>query len=441
MKVTLRLLGLALSIIVLGSMPYAKAASGVPSADDGGTWTGGVPMHSLRAELSAETVGGKIYAIGGMYDWDRAVTTIESYDPASKIWTTKGSMLKPRWGMATAVLNDKIYVIGGYFGGGHYANEVEEYNPTTNTWRVLASLPETRVCPAAAALNGKIYQFGTNADSNSPIYEYDASRNVWTPRAHMKEVRYCLAGAALDGKLYAIGGYSRSRGVLSSVEVYDPAADVWTTVAPMSAKRFAATAVAMGGKIYVMGGSPIAGLQGFLSDVEEYDPKSNTWRTMTPMPTARSGLAGVAIGDKIYAIGGSGSGGFVSVVEEFLASATDCSQVPAVLSALISGKSGTQDARKWTITVSNSSYCPGQNAQVDGLKLTQTYGIACTPVITSPTAFPLQLGDIAAQGKASGDVTINFSGCASTARFTAKISYSANDGAVKSTKTLNNQFR
>jgi streptogramin lyase len=126
---------------------------------------------------------------------------------------------------------------------------------------------------------------------------------------------------------------------------------------------------------------------------------------------------------------------------DLLIVANSCEGVLPKLSALISSKVGIQDARKWTIALTNKSYCPAEKAQIDGLKLTQTYGVACTPVITSPIAFPLAVGDIAASGKASGDVTINFSGCASTARFTAKITYSANDGAVTGSKNLNNQFR
>ena len=118
-----------------------------------------------------------------------------------------------------------------------------------------------------------------------------------------------------------------------------------------------------------------------------------------------------------------------------------CDGVLPKLTALISNKTGTQDARTWTVTLSNKSYCPGQGAQINGLKLTQTYGVACTPVITSPASFPLELGDIAANGKVNGPVTINFSACPSNARFSAKITYSANDGAVKGSKTLNNQYR
>jgi len=113
---------------------------------------------------------------------------------------------------------------------------------------------------------------------------------------------------------------------------------------------------------------------------------------------------------------------------------------PPELSALISGKSGPQNARVWTLTLANK-YCPAENAQIDGLTLTQTYGAACTPVITSPAAFPLSLGNIPASGTASGAVTLDFSGCANSARFSVTIAFSANNGAVTGSKTLNNQFR
>ena len=118
-----------------------------------------------------------------------------------------------------------------------------------------------------------------------------------------------------------------------------------------------------------------------------------------------------------------------------------CEGILPELSALISSKSGSQNARAWTITLSNQSGCPAENAQIDGLTLTQTYGTACTPVIHSPPSFPLGVGNIAAHSKASGTVTLDFSACANAARFSATIPFSANDGAVSGSKTLNNQFR
>jgi len=114
---------------------------------------------------------------------------------------------------------------------------------------------------------------------------------------------------------------------------------------------------------------------------------------------------------------------------------------PPNLSALITSKTGTQNARVWTVTLSNSGPGPASQAQITGLTLTQTYGAACTPIITSPASFPLAVGDIAPQSSASGQITINFGGCASTARFSTTIPFSSNNGAFSGSKKLNNQFR
>lgn len=421
---------------LLGLMSFTLAFS--QTVSDGGNWQTGTPMHNLRGAPIAASVGGKIYVIGGMFDWDQAVQNVEVYDPATKQWIVKGPMLKPRWSHASAVLNGKIYTIGGYFGGGHYASEVEEYDPATDTWRVLASLPVAQVAPAAAALNGKIYAFGGGTDRQG-LYEYDPATNKWTPRAHMNKLRYALAGVALNDKLYAIGGYDHVNDtVQASVEEYNPAANTWRMVVPMAIERVGHAAVAFNGKIYVIGGSVSAGdnfLQ--LSSVEEYDPVTNIWRTMTSMPTARAGVAGALLNNKIYAIGGRRNALMLSTVEEYQPS-QDCSSTPPVLSALISSKTGSQAARQWVITL--TSTCFADEAQIDGLTLTQTFGAACTPIITSPT-FPLKVGDIEAHDEAVGVTTINFSGCANSARFSAKITYSANDGTVHDSKTLNNQYR
>jgi hypothetical protein len=113
----------------------------------------------------------------------------------------------------------------------------------------------------------------------------------------------------------------------------------------------------------------------------------------------------------------------------------------AELSAIITKKSGVQSSRFWTITLSNKSGCPAENAQIDSMFLTQTAGAACTPMITSPLSFPLGVGNVPSNSQASGTVSIDFTGCPNNARFRADIDYSSNNGAVSGSKTLNNQFR
>ena len=111
----------------------------------------------------------------------------------------------------------------------------------------------------------------------------------------------------------------------------------------------------------------------------------------------------------------------------------------ASLLGRISSKSGSQNARVWTISVGNSGTADAVGVQINGIALTQTFGAACTPVIQ--TSFPIALGTISPGNSASGGITINFTGCANTVRFTVKIPFSANNGALLSSLAVYNQFQ
>ena len=111
--------------------------------------------------------------------------------------------------------------------------------------------------------------------------------------------------------------------------------------------------------------------------------------------------------------------------------------LPLLNAAIGTTKSGTANARLWSITLTNSGKGVAQSAKVDSLNLTQTFGAACTPVVK--TSLPT-MGDIAVGASATRNATIDFSTCAATARFTAVVTYSAVNGGGGS-KTYVNQFR
>ena len=112
-----------------------------------------------------------------------------------------------------------------------------------------------------------------------------------------------------------------------------------------------------------------------------------------------------------------------------------------LLAAAFGAKSGLVNARVWPVTLTNTGKQTAQTAKVDGLKLTQAYpatGTQCQPVVK--TVLPLAVGNIPVSASATGNVSVDFSGCATTARFTAVVTYSAANGGGGS-KTLVNQFR
>ena len=107
----------------------------------------------------------------------------------------------------------------------------------------------------------------------------------------------------------------------------------------------------------------------------------------------------------------------------------------------ISSKAGPQNARVWTLRLTNNGPGAANGAMLNSFGLTQTFGTACTPVITSPVLFPAAAGNIAPGGNASIPVTIDFTGCAATVRFRLTTTESANGGVVSGSLTLNNQFQ
>ncbi len=122
----------------------------------------------------------------------------------------------------------------------------------------------------------------------------------------------------------------------------------------------------------------------------------------------------------------------------------DPSQLPGSgLTGSIASKSGTPNARTWTITMSNPGPGIAYATQITGFTLTQTAPAhpVCTPVIKSPAPFPIVLGDIAAGGSANASFVIDFTGCSGIARFSLNVPYNSTGGANTGSIVRNNEFR
>ncbi len=86
----------------------------------------------------------------------------------------------------------------------------------------------------------------------------------------------------------------------------------------------------------------------------------------------------------------------------------------------------------WTVTATNPSSAPAYTTQVNGLQFVQLSGKPCTPTVTSGS-FPVALGDVPADGTATAQVTVDFSGCRGRSDFTVTMPWSS---AVYNTGTL-----
>lgn len=93
------------------------------------------PMLERRYSFGVATLNGKIYACGGMSSNRLKLSSVEVYDPITKLWTLGASMQEPRsfFGMVSYV--DKLWAIGGHnFETVSILQTVEVYDPAINTW-------------------------------------------------------------------------------------------------------------------------------------------------------------------------------------------------------------------------------------------------------------------------------------------------------------------
>jgi RNA polymerase sigma factor (sigma-70 family) len=263
----------------------------------GDTWTKKADMPTARHGLTASSVNGKIYVMGGakLGQWPNSIfKTIEEYDPITNTWTKKTDMPTERARLASCVVNGKIYAIGGW----PIHGTVEEYDPINDKWTRKASMiaPSERL--AVCELNSKIYAFGGWCGNVvASASEYDPISDTWTKKADLPEPAEYFSASGVNGKIYIIGHFQ-------SVLEYDPIKDKYTPKAIAqfrgeTSRLYLHSATVISGKIYIFGG-----LKPYGNLVAVYDPETDTWEEKADMPTARCWLATSEVNGKIFAIGG-----------------------------------------------------------------------------------------------------------------------------------------
>ncbi|HTO52026.1 MAG TPA: HEAT repeat domain-containing protein [Myxococcota bacterium] len=238
---------------------------------DVSAWEGSVPELHHRNGAFARGPDGRIYVIGGVADRygsrhqrhelqvrrsqpgnspdsgtrGRISARVETYDPASGIWSEIAPMRIPRVSPAAAFGADgKLYVFGGDFHPSSYnlaghdvvsavdkeehdfdsrifswpgqpLADVEAFDPATGEWELRARMPRARRgARAMLGANGLIYlvgdcevAWGPIEPSEGCVFVYDPAQDSWrtgpqfaNPRDHVGAV------ATHDGRIYALGG-------------------------------------------------------------------------------------------------------------------------------------------------------------------------------------------------------------------------------------------
>jgi len=172
-------------IYAIGGWRDAKELSIVEEYDpEKDEWTKKKSMPNARFDFASSVVNGKIYIMGGYpigggipmeNDREKILSTVEEYDPKTDIWTKKADMPTPRLALSASSVNGKIYAIGGWDGSSYLA-VVEEYDPIIDKWQRKTDIPSQRIRSSASAINGKIYIIGgifRGGTFASTVEEYD----------------------------------------------------------------------------------------------------------------------------------------------------------------------------------------------------------------------------------------------------------------------------
>ena len=125
---------------VSGGLLYVAGGIGAPGAAAKleiydpikDAWSVGASMPTPRGDLCLTAINGLLYAVGGFLPnttGNLRTATVEAYDPASNTWTTRAPLPLALSGASCQTVGGRLYVIGGTQTNGPFLSSVEVYTP------------------------------------------------------------------------------------------------------------------------------------------------------------------------------------------------------------------------------------------------------------------------------------------------------------------------
>jgi N-acetylneuraminic acid mutarotase len=317
-------------VLVAGGQDSAGGALG--SAElynpSSGAWTPTasmpVPVTDATATLLAN---GEVLVAGGLTESASALvptTASQLYDPVTGQWSlTPGQLQQATFDASAALLGsgDVLYV-GGLPSTSPAANAVttaESYDPSTGLWSLASSLPTGVAGAEAASLsNGEVLLAGGETGASGTVTNaaevYSATSNAWSPVAAMPVgVAYAATTKLSSGEVLVAGGETTPEGALTAAtQVFNPSSGSWQTASGLPASSFGATATLLGsGEVLYAGGlTSTTGSGGPIAAAEVYNPSNGTW-TMTGSLLVAEGFGTATLlgnGDVLIAGGQAAAG-------------------------------------------------------------------------------------------------------------------------------------
>lgn len=287
------------------------------------------PLPTPRTNLGVGAVDGQLYAVGGKIG-EEAVAVVESYDPKSRRWTRRASMLLPRFGVKICVGEGKLFALGGSTRDLHYLTDVQAYDPQLDRWSVRASLPRRLAGTVCGVYSDKLYFLGIvdvspwdvrtlRRDISQPIQQYNAplvldiksdTWALWNAPPQLIGGGYRGAGAVIKEKLYLLieGGGG------DALQVVDLQTNRFSSAAFSGDIYRPGVSVVYGKSIYNLGG-------GFKEEndaaVVAYNTQTGRRTLEKPLQFPRRAHGAAVIDDTIFIVGGTVNGSPSDIFEAY----------------------------------------------------------------------------------------------------------------------------
>jgi len=290
-------------------------------------WQPAPSMADARSRHSATLLAdGRVLVAGGRDNNGLATASTEIYDPLTRTWSATGNLQVARMDHTATLLDDgRVLVAGGQSQAAGYGNlaekSVETYDPATGLWSIGKSMANARYGHTAKKLpSGKVLVAGGAGHSGDSVYSFraeifDPFTNEWNNVDSLTKARGFHSALILEqGDLIVAGGFTLPANSLvttNSTEIYDIAYRRWTPTGNLNIARNAGES---GAVLLASGCALIAG--GRTNTAETYDPSTGQWSMTGSMSTVRNRHVLTLLYDgRVLATGGENRDGFVSSAE------------------------------------------------------------------------------------------------------------------------------
>lgn len=201
--------GTATSTDTVQALPAGSGAAGA-AGEATATVVGHLPAP--RSDLSAVSVGGRAYVLGGYDGTELDPSVLATADGTAFSRVTR--LPVPARYLAVAALGGRIFAFGGETGEGQATDAIQEVDPARGTARVVGHLRRPVSHAAAIALGGSLYLLGGESAAGEPTaaaWRFDPGSGRLT-KASRLPLAVAGAAAAGDGRRAALVGGTGSGG-------------------------------------------------------------------------------------------------------------------------------------------------------------------------------------------------------------------------------------